>query len=191
MVAVGGADEPRGVLQLGDVHRPGSRRRGAPARTGSRRSPRRRRRPAPGRRPRQPIPKAMLAATPPRRTSRSSTRNDSEILSSWSTTRESVNRPSKVIRWSVAIEPVTAMRTSSGLVLVGRGGLAAGRRLPIGRLFASHSACLPTVGSLRPAAADRPRAACRGRGGPPTRRPRRQTAPSSPGTAESPRPAAC
>ena len=57
------------------------------------------------------MPKAMLAAMPPRRTSRSSTRNDSEILSSWSTTSESVNRPSKVIRWSVAIEPVTAMRT--------------------------------------------------------------------------------
>ena len=57
------------------------------------------------------MPNAMLAAMPPRRTSRSSTRNDSEILSSWSTTRESVNRPSKVIRWSVAIEPVTAMRT--------------------------------------------------------------------------------
>ena len=57
------------------------------------------------------MPKAMFAAMPPRRTSRSSTRKDSEILSSWSTTSESVNRPSKVIRWSVAIEPVTAMRT--------------------------------------------------------------------------------
>ena len=33
-----------------------------------------------------PMPKAMLAATPPRRTSRSSTRKDSETLCSWSAT---------------------------------------------------------------------------------------------------------
>src|SRR3954452_7982737 len=59
------------------------------------------------------IPNAMFAAMPPRRTSRSSTRKDSEILSSWSTTKESVKRPSKVIRWSVAIDPVTAMRTGA------------------------------------------------------------------------------
>ena len=57
------------------------------------------------------MPKAMFAATPPRRMSRSSTRNDSETLSSLSATSESENRPGKVIRWSVAIEPVTAMRT--------------------------------------------------------------------------------
>src|SRR4051794_41949005 len=53
----------------------------------------------------------MFAAQPPRRTSRSSTRNDSAILSSWSTTRESANRPGKVIRWSVAMEPVTSSDT--------------------------------------------------------------------------------
>ena len=57
------------------------------------------------------MPNAMLAATPPRRTSRSSTRNDSEILSSLSATRESANFPGKVMRWSVAIEPVTHTRT--------------------------------------------------------------------------------
>ena len=57
------------------------------------------------------MPKAMFAATPPRRTSRSSTRNDSETLSSLSATSESANRPGKVMRWSVAIDPVTAMRT--------------------------------------------------------------------------------
>ena len=72
-----------------------SRRRGARARSGSRRSPRRPRRPAPGRRPSWPRPKQMLAATPPRRISRSSTRKDSEILSSCSTTRESANLPWK------------------------------------------------------------------------------------------------
>src|SRR5690606_29307983 len=42
---------------------------------------------------------------PPRRTSRSLTRKLTESLSSCSTTRESENLPSKVIRWSVAIEP--------------------------------------------------------------------------------------
>src|SRR5215213_1140810 len=54
----------------------------------------------------------MLAAQPPRRTSRSSTRNDSAILSSWSTTSESANRPGKVMRWSVAIEPVMTSDTA-------------------------------------------------------------------------------
>ena len=44
------------------------------------------------------MPNAMFAATPPRRTSRSSTRNDTEILSRASATSESANRPSKVIR---------------------------------------------------------------------------------------------
>src|SRR3546814_18039534 len=47
----------------------------------------------------------MLAAQPPRRTSRSSTRNETLSLSSWSTTRESENLPGKVIRWSVAMQP--------------------------------------------------------------------------------------
>ena len=60
---------------------------------------------------------AMLAAQPPRRTSRSSTRNDSAILSSWSTTSESANLPGNDIRWSVAMEPVTSNDTgaSSGV----------------------------------------------------------------------------
>src|SRR5688500_14275467 len=51
----------------------------------------------------------MLGATPPRRISRSSTRKDTESLSSCSTTRESANLPPNVIRWSVAMEP--AMRS--------------------------------------------------------------------------------
>src|SRR6187455_2825734 len=55
----------------------------------------------------------MFAAHPPRRTSRSSTRKDSAILSSCSTTKESANRPGKDIRWSVATEPVTAMGTGT------------------------------------------------------------------------------
>ena len=55
--------------------------------------------------PRLPRPKQMLAAHPPRRTSRSSTRNETDSLSSWSTTSESENFPGNDIRWSVAMEP--------------------------------------------------------------------------------------
>src|SRR5580704_9129712 len=65
-----------------------------------------------GRRPSTPRPKAMLAATPPRRIARSSTRNDSETLSSLSAMSWSVNLPGNVIKWSVAIDPVTAIRTA-------------------------------------------------------------------------------
>ncbi len=64
------------------------------------------------------MPKQMLAATPPRRMSRSSTRKLSETLSRASAISESANRPGKVMRWSVAIEPVTQMRTWA-LSLVG------------------------------------------------------------------------
>src|SRR6266508_4884941 len=56
------------------------------------------------------MPNAMFAATPPRRTSSRSTRNDSETWCNASGISWSVNRPGKVIRWSVAIEPVTAIR---------------------------------------------------------------------------------
>ncbi|CAM5414615.1 hypothetical protein SFUMM280S_04922 [Streptomyces fumanus] len=65
-----------------------------------------------GRVPSWPMPKAMFAATPPRRTSSLSTRNDSETVCSWSATSWSAKRPGKVMRWSVAMEPVTAMRTA-------------------------------------------------------------------------------
>src|SRR5690349_4961636 len=65
-----------------------------------------------GRRPSTPRPKAILPATPPRRISSSSTRNDSETRSSLSAMSWSVNLPGNVIRWSVAIDPVTAMRTA-------------------------------------------------------------------------------
>src|SRR6266498_2073928 len=51
----------------------------------------------------------MLAPIPPRRTTRSSTRNDSDTLCSWSGSSCSANRPGKCMRWSVAIEPVTAI----------------------------------------------------------------------------------
>ena len=61
------------------------------------------------------MPKAMLAATPPRRISSSSARKESEILSSCSTTRESRKRPRKVMRWSVAMDPVTAIFTRGNL----------------------------------------------------------------------------
>ena len=56
------------------------------------------------------MPNEMLAATPPRRITRSSTRKDSEIASSLSSTIESENRPGNVMRWSVAIDPVTMTR---------------------------------------------------------------------------------
>ncbi|CAM5530293.1 hypothetical protein SVIOM342S_03864 [Streptomyces violaceorubidus] len=58
------------------------------------------------------MPKAMFAATPPRRTSSWSTRKESETVCSWSATSWSEKRPGKVMRWSVAMEPVTAMRTA-------------------------------------------------------------------------------
>src|SRR5580704_2262222 len=80
-----------------------------------------------GRRPSTPRPKAMLAATPPRRMARSSTRNESETLSSLSAMSWSVNLPGNVIRWSVAIDPVTAMRTAANPAASVE-GVAAGAR---------------------------------------------------------------
>ncbi len=64
-----------------------------------------------GRTPSWPMPKQMFAPTPPRRTLRVSTRKDSETVWSRSPTSWSENRPGKVIRWSVAMEPLTAIRT--------------------------------------------------------------------------------
>src|SRR5262245_47128605 len=52
----------------------------------------------------------MFAATPPRRTTRSSTRNDSDTVSSRSGSSCSTNRPGKRMRWSEAMEPETAIR---------------------------------------------------------------------------------
>src|SRR3954453_17210075 len=49
----------------------------------------------------------MFAPAPPRCWTRSSTRKDSETFAIFPSTNWSVNRPGKVIRWSVAIEPVT------------------------------------------------------------------------------------
>src|SRR5205085_2158814 len=72
----------------------------------------------------------MLAAIPPRRTTRSSTRNDSDTLCSWSGRSCSANRPGKCIRWSVAIEPVTAIFMEAS---AGRGGWSAGVAQPTGR----------------------------------------------------------
>src|SRR5512134_2402679 len=70
------------------------------------------------------MPKQMLPATPPRRISSDSARKLTEILSSCSTTRESEKLPRKVIRWSVAMDPVTAICTPQNLppVRVARGG---------------------------------------------------------------------
>src|ERR1700743_3714285 len=57
----------------------------------------------------------MFPATPPRLISRSPTRNETEILSSFSAMKVSVNLPANIIRWSVAIDPVTAIRIVEGL----------------------------------------------------------------------------
>src|SRR5918997_1634857 len=55
----------------------------------------------------------MLAPAPPRCCTRSSTRNDSDTFSIWPSTNCSVNFPGKVIRWSMAMEPVTATGTGA------------------------------------------------------------------------------
>src|SRR5262249_47348628 len=68
----------------------------------------------------------MLAATPPRRTTSSSTRKDSETLCNWSGRSCSANRPGKCMRWSVAIDPVTTifMMTSAEVRAAGRVSLS-------------------------------------------------------------------
>src|ERR1700760_1266929 len=66
----------------------------------------------------------MFPATPPRLICRSPTRKDTEILSSFSAISVSVNLPANIIRWSVAIDPVTAIR------IVGRLYSAIGRGRP-------------------------------------------------------------
>src|SRR5260370_2147797 len=82
-----------------------------------------------GRRPRQPRPTEMLAAAPQRRITSLSTRKDSATLSSLSGTSCSTNRPGKVMRWSVAIDPVTAMRTAeSPFLAAGTGAQATAAR---------------------------------------------------------------
>src|SRR3954449_12066419 len=57
----------------------------------------------------------MLAPAPPRCCTRSSTRKDSDTFSIWPSTNCSVNFPGNVIRWSVAMEPVTATGTGRSL----------------------------------------------------------------------------
>src|ERR1700733_8730036 len=66
----------------------------------------------------------MFPATPPRLISRLPTRNETEILSSFSAISVSVNLPPKVIRGSVAIDPETAIRIVGELYsgVVGAGG---------------------------------------------------------------------
>src|SRR5580693_1895043 len=75
----------------------------------------------------------MFPATPPRLISKSPTRNDTEILSSFSAMSVSVNLPANIIRWSVAIDPVTAIRI-------------------VGRLYSAFGACRP-AGSVEGVAA--------------------------------------
>src|SRR4051794_24914199 len=84
----------------------------------------------------------MLAPAPPRCCTRSSTRKESETFSICPSTNCSVKVPGKVIRWSVAIEPVTHTVTGRSLEVGGGGptgrpcwaatslGAAVGRRRP-------------------------------------------------------------
>ena len=109
-----------------------SRRRAAPARSGSRRSPRRPRRPAPGAGRAGRGRSRCWRRTPPRRISRSSTRKETESLSSCSTTRESANLPPKVIRWSVAMEPAISRDMSRNTT-----GAVRATEYPIGSRYAS------------------------------------------------------
>src|SRR6516225_6135511 len=97
-----------------------------------------------GRSPSTPRPNAMFAATPPRRMSRSSTRNESDTRSSFSAMSWSTNRPGNVIRWSVAIDPVTAMRTATAY------------NARPGRLGIRYSPCLlPQAAVSRPPSVER------------------------------------
>ena len=120
VVGVGGADEARGVQHLGDPHgvgvdavalQPGA----VVVEVGAGRADEDR----PG--AELAHAEAMFAPTPPRRTSRLSTRKERETVCSWSATNWSAKRPGKVIRWSVAMEPVTAIRTARTRSCEGRG----------------------------------------------------------------------
>src|SRR3954471_7678293 len=88
----------------------------------------------------------MFGATPPRRTTRSSTRNDSDTLCRCSASSWSENLPGKCIRWSVAIEPAT--RT-----LTGRGYLTGGAEQADGR---TRDQTCPAVGSYEEAVSPQP-----------------------------------
>src|SRR5918997_1236994 len=81
----------------------------------------------------------MLAPAPPRCCTRSSTRKDSDTLPIWPSTNWSVKVPGKVIRWSVAMEPVTTTGTC-----------APQRRQPAtrptGRVHSRFSGASPPVG---------------------------------------------
>src|SRR4051794_36844682 len=57
----------------------------------------------------------MFGATPPRRTTRSSTRNDRDTLWRCSGSNCSENFPGKCMRWSVAIDPATRTGTTKRL----------------------------------------------------------------------------
>src|SRR4051794_5802596 len=96
----------------------------------------------------------MFAPAPPRCCTRSSTRKERETFSIFPSTNWSVNLPGKVIRWSVAIEPVTRtdMRSSPG------NGGRHGRLTPAGdRHRGWHSLGVPVIlRSGRAAEVDRP-----------------------------------
>src|ERR1700754_3543127 len=76
------------------------------------------------------MPNAMFAAIPPRRTTRSSTRKLRDRRWIWSATICSPNFPGKLIRWSVAMLPLTATGTVGLPVGLGCVGWAAERPGP-------------------------------------------------------------
>jgi hypothetical protein len=67
--------------------------------------------------PKAPIPKEIFAAHPPRRISSESTRKDRETEVKAPSTRESLNLPSKVIKWSLPTDPATPILMSAGYLM--------------------------------------------------------------------------
>src|SRR3954464_4296806 len=99
----------------------------------------------------------MFGATPPRRTTRSSTRNDSDTLCRCSASSWSENLPGKCIRWSVAIDPAT--RT-----LTGRGYLTGGAEQADGRTRGQRGPAVRRYGGGFASAAERVAAGAAARG---------------------------
>src|SRR3954453_18511369 len=81
----------------------------------------------------------MLAPAPPRCCTRSSTRKESETFSIWPSTNCSTNFPAKVIRWSVAMEPVTATGTEGSFEHWNGARCGAAHRNTLGVRARAHS----------------------------------------------------
>src|SRR5919206_1357267 len=95
----------------------------------------------------------MLGATPPRRTTRSSTRNDSDTLCRCSASSCSENLPGKCIKWSVAIDPATRTGTGERYPVTGEApsaaeGVAAGAAAAGVRVVDRETLLLDRVGEV-------------------------------------------